>query len=333
MRSLYLGSVVEKSGKSMVTLGLAKNFQGKVGFFKPFKEHLMREGDRVIDQDAYLMRQVLGMEPPEEVLCPFTYDIFRPVRMDEIKAAFKKASCDCDLMLIEGTREVTTGYLNDVSGLAIADATGSDLVLISTPEPAALDKIAMLCKLVGNYKINFKGVILNKTDDLSVANFLESKGIKVLGCVPHIPEMTYFTVKEVAEALSADVVVGEGNVWTAWWKACYIGAMTMETALKYMRRHRRKAIITGGDRSDIQLAALSTDTSCLILTGGLYPANQVVSKAYEKGIPILVTRYDTLAASEMVEHLIARIEPEDIEKVRLVEKAVMDNVDLEAVFR
>jgi hypothetical protein len=252
--------------------------------------------------------------------------------MDEIKTAFKKASCDCDLMLIEGTREVTTGYLNDVSGLAIAAATGSDLVLISTPEPAALDKIAMLCKLVGNYKINLKGVILNKTDDLAVANFLESKGIKVLGCVPHIPEMTYFTVKEVAEALSADVVVGRERLDRVV-EGVYIGAMTMETALKYMRRHRRKAIITGGDRSDVQLAALSTDTSCLILTGGLYPANQVVSKAFEKSIPILVTRYDTLAASEMVEHLIARIEPEDIEKVRLVEKAVMDNVDLEAVFR
>ena len=35
MRSLYLGSVVEKSGKSMVTLGLARNFKGRVGFSSP----------------------------------------------------------------------------------------------------------------------------------------------------------------------------------------------------------------------------------------------------------------------------------------------------------
>lgn len=332
MRSLYLGSVVEKSGKSMVTLGLAKNFPGKVGFFKPFKERLMREGDRVIDQDAYLMRQVLRLEQPEEVLCPFNYDIFVPTRMEEVTAAYRKASCDCEMMLIEGTREVTTGYLNDVSGLAIAEATGSDLVLISTPEASALDKIGMLYKLSANYRINVKGVVLNKTDDLSVAHFLESKGIKVLGCVPHIPEMTYFTVKEVAEALSANVLVGEGHMDKVV-EGVFIGAMTMETALRYMRRHRRKAIITGGDRSDIQLAALSTDTSCLILTGGLYPANQVVSRAYERGIPILVTRYDTLATSEMVEHLIARIEPQDSEKVRLVEKAIAENVDLEEVFR
>ncbi|NLX47529.1 MAG: AAA family ATPase [Euryarchaeota archaeon] len=332
MRSLYLGSVVEKSGKSMVTLGLAKNFKGQAGFFKPFKERLMRTGDRVIDQDAYLMRQVLKLEQPEEVLCPFNYDVFRTLRMEDIKTAYTKASCQCEMMLIEGTREVTTGYLNDVSGLAIAEATGSDLVLISTPEAAALDKIAMLHKLSSSYKITVKGVILNQTDDLSVANFLESKGIRVLGCIPHIPEMTYFTVKEVVEALSADVVVGQGNLDRVV-EGVFIGAMTVETALKYMRRHQRKAIITGGDRSDVQLAALSTDTSCLILTGGLYPANQVVSKAYERGIPILVTRYDTLATSEMVEGLIARIEPEDAEKVGLVERAVRDNVDLEAVFK
>ncbi|TFG56652.1 MAG: phosphotransacetylase [Methanomassiliicoccus sp.] len=332
MRSLYLGSVVEKSGKSMVTLGLAKNHPGKVGFFKPFKERLMRQGDRVIDQDAYLMREVLKLDLPEEILCPFTYDVFRTVHIEDVLSAYNKASCDCDLIIIEGTREVTTGYLNDVSGLAIAEAIGADMVLISTSDPAALDKIAMLRKLMENYKVNLKGVILNKTDDLSVANFLESKGVKVLGCIPHIPEMTYFTVKEVVEALSADVVVGSENLDRVV-EDVFIGAMTTETALKYMRRHRHKAIITGGDRSDIQLAALSTDTACLILTGGLYPANQVVSKAYERGVPILVTRYDTLAASDMVEHLIARIEPEDSEKVRLVEKAVLENVDLDEVYR
>jgi len=332
MRFLYLGSVVEKSGKSMVTLGLAKNHPGKVGFFKPFKERLMRQGDRIIDQDAYLMREVLKLELPEEMLCPFTYDVFQTMHIEEVLSAYNKASCDHDLIIIEGTREVTTGYLNDVSGLTISEAIGADMVLISTPDPAALDKIAMLRKLMENYKVNLKGVILNKTDDLSVANFLESKGVKVLGCIPQIPEMTYFTVKEVVEALSADVVVGSENLDRVV-EDVFIGAMTTETALKYMRRHRHKAIITGGDRSEIQLAALSTDTACLILTGGLYPANQVVSKAYERGVPILVTRYDTLAASDMVEHLIARIEPEDSEKVRLVEKAVLENVDLDEVYR
>ena len=51
-----------------------------------------------------------------------------------------------------------------------------------------------------------------------------------------------------------------------------IGAMNVEQALTYFRRIPRKAVITGGDRADIQLAALETDTVALVLTGNLFPA-------------------------------------------------------------
>ena len=35
-----------------------------------------------------------------------------------------------------------------------------------------------------------------------------------------------------------------------------VGAMSVESALSYFRRKPNKAVITGGDRADIQLAAL-----------------------------------------------------------------------------
>ena len=139
MRSLFLGSAVERSGKTMVTLGLAKNFPGKVGFFKPFKETLMALDDRVIDQDAYLMKRALGLSQTEELLSPFTYDMERPVDIDEIIKAYGKLKCKCDLMLIEGTREITTGFLNDVSGMAISEHVQSDVILISRARSSDLD--------------------------------------------------------------------------------------------------------------------------------------------------------------------------------------------------
>ncbi len=110
-----------------------------------------------------------------------------------------------------------------------------------------------------------------------------------------------------------------------------IGAMTPETALEQMRRVSRKAIVTGGDRTDIQMAALSTDTSCLVLTGGLYPARSVLNKASELGVPVLVTALNTLEAAEAVDHLIARIDPQ-IRKMDLIAKVVKENVDLDAVY-
>lgn len=331
MRTLYLGSVVERSGKSMVGLGLAINHPGPVGYFKPFKERLICDGERIIDQDAYLMRKTLKLDHDEDEICPFFYDLMSPIGMGNIINAYEKVRCDCELMLVEGTRDITTGYLHDLSGMAIAERLKADVVLVSTTQPGDLDRIAMLKQLMDGYELNFLGVILNMTDDPAPVRLLEKKGVRVLGTIPPMEQLTRFTVKEVREALGAEVIVGEERLDRTVQRVM-VGAMMPETALRTMRRYADKAIITGGDRTDIQMAALSTDTSCLVLTGGFYPDGQVVSRAYEKGIPILLTRHDTLEATERVEHLIARIDPDDKKKLSMIKKAVKDHVDLDVLF-
>lgn len=330
MKTLFVGSVSERSGKTMICLGLARNMPGRVGYFKPFKESILYARNRVLDQDAYLMKKVLGLEAEEEVISPLSYDIFRPVTMSEILECFDAARNDYDVMVVEGTRDITTGYIHDVSGFAIAQAIGADMILVGDSAPGTLDKMSLMAHLIGNYNIDFKGVILNMTDDPAVEVFLEDKGIRVLGSIPTIRDLKHFRVKEILDSLGAELVVGEEHLDRPV-EEVMVGAMTPESAIRYMRRVGRKALITGGDRADIQMAALSTDTSCLILTGGLYPPKTVVSRAYEKGVPILLVRYDTLTTADMVEHLIARIDPEDDAKIRLISDAVKNNVDLDAI--
>ncbi|QLH74426.1 MAG: AAA family ATPase [Methanomassiliicoccales archaeon] len=331
MKTLFLGSVVERSGKTMITLGLALNHPGKVGYYKPFRERLISRGDRVIDQDTYLMRKVLNLKRTEEELSPLFYDVSNPVSMDDVIHGFNTVKCDCDEMFVEGTREVTTGYLNDLSGMAIAQALHADMVLISTAQPTDLDKIGMFNQLLKSYNVRFRGVILNQSEDDRMAKLLERKGITVLGRIPTLRQLRTFTVREVKEALDADVVVADDRL-NKEVERVMVGAMTPETAITVLRRHAKKAIITGGDRSDIQMAALQTDTSCLVLTGGLYPAATVVAKAYETGVPILVTRQDTLEAAEKVEHLIARIDPDHQDRLDLVRNTVREHVDIRALF-
>ncbi len=331
MKSLFVGSVSERSGKTAVSLGLSKNAPGKVGFFKPFKETIVYARNRILDQDAYLMKKVLDIEVEEEIISPCTYDIFRPCSMSTIVDNYNLAREGCDIMIVEGTRDITTGYIHDVSGPAIAQAIGADIVLVSDSSPSALDKIAVINLLLKDYNIEFRGVILNMTDDPAVEAFMQEKGINVLGSIPSMDELKRFRVREIVETLGAEVIIGDENLDRPV-EEVMVGAMTPESAIKYMRRVGRKALITGGDRPDIQMAALSTDTSCLILTGGLYPVKTVVSKAYEKGVPILLVRYDTLTAAEMVEHLIARIDSEDDVKINLISAAVKNNIDLDAIW-
>ncbi len=330
MKTLFLGSVNERSGKSMVALGLALNHPKKVGYFKPFRETLRTEGDRLIDQDAYLMKHALGLKADEEHLSPFTYDIYKPVTMGEIVESYKSVQEAGRDMLVEGTRDILIGFLHNVSGMAIAEAIGAEVVLVSARQPGSMDKLVMLTQLLQSYKINFKGVILNMRFKPEARALLEERGIKVLGSIPAAPELKHFTVREVADALNARVLVEEGffnNV-----EEVMIGAMQPEAAIKFMRRVSRKALITGGDRTDILMAALATDTSCLVLTGGLYPEKQVIARAYEARVPILLTSHDTLRAAEMIDHLIARIDPDNKKKIERVKQLVAENVDLKAIW-
>jgi len=85
MKKVYLASVGERSGKSVISLGLAMNCPGKVGFYKPFREILTKGEGEVMDQDALLMSEILHLEEGEK-LSPFSYDIFDPIAMKDIVA-------------------------------------------------------------------------------------------------------------------------------------------------------------------------------------------------------------------------------------------------------
>jgi len=76
--------------------------------------------------------------------------------------------------------------------------------------------------------------------------------------------------------------------------------MTAEAALSRFRKQINKAVITGGDRTDIQLAALETSTTCLILTGNLHPSPLIVKQAEEFGVAILLVPLNTIETVETV---------------------------------
>ena len=138
MRPLFLSSVFENSGKSMVALGLAKNYKGKVGYYKPFREDVLCIDNRVVDRDAYLMKKALDLEYSEEMLSPLKYDIFSPVSMDTITTGYERVRGDAEFMIVESPQLFTTGALHRVEGVSIAQAIGADIVLVATDEPDAL---------------------------------------------------------------------------------------------------------------------------------------------------------------------------------------------------
>ena len=89
--------------------------------------------------------------------------------------------------------------------------------------------------------------------------------------------------------------------------------MKTQAALKYLRQAESAAVITGGDRADLILAALDTDVSCLILTGFIQPDTKIITAANDKGVPILLSPSDTYTTLRNMDRMETRIQEDELE--------------------
>ncbi len=332
MKSIFVSSITPRSGKTVITLGLALNSKVFTGFFKPFQEKMIAVNGQQVEEDAYLMQSVIDFEASTTELCPFPKESIPSVTMEQVVHAFDRVSKNKELMIVEGVEFITTGFLYGLSGFDIAERLKSDLILLCNADHESLDRLVMIKDYMDYRGIPLKGVILNLCDDVGLENFLGSKGIPIVGSVPYTPSLRTLHVFEIVEGLNGIVLAGNEGLNNLVEKTI-IGAMSKESALKYFERARNKAVITGGDRDDVALAALDTSTACIILTGGLLPSREVIDKARATGVPLVSVREDTLAASEAIEKMIARIDPTDEKKIKLIKEVVAKNVDVNRILR
>jgi len=121
-------------------------------------------------------------------------------------------------------------------------------------------------------------------------------------------ERSPISVADIAECLGGEVLTCREALGET--VACFmIGAMCVDPAPTYFGQRSDKAVITRGDRADIQLGALVTPTKCLILTGGTKPIPMVMDQARQAGVPIILVGEATLATVERLEGRFGRSAP------------------------
>ena len=126
----------------------------------------------------------------------------------------------------------------------------------------------------------------------------------------------------------AKVITGEGGLKKVI-KNIVIGAWSANIFLQNpLFKKENKLVITGGDRTDMILAALEGDTSGIILTNNILPPSNIISKASEKNIPLLMVFSDTYQTAKQIESLEPLLTREDTEKVELLKEMVQKHVQL-----
>lgn len=339
MRSVYVVGPAG-AGKTSICVALALELrdQGlRVAFFKP----VGYGGEGREDDDGVLFQQLLGLNTPLNDIVPFKSSPMYLWRYEEssgyierVREAFAQVTREADVAVIEGA---LSPYHMASLGLDIVSMNHLLDPLVLTVQRAINDLSIDLTLHYHDYfrafQLNSAGVILNQVprtlqDKASglYSRVLADKGVKVLGIIPERLEIALPRVLEFSQLLEAEVLSSEDRLSNPV-EDIVVGAMGLESAIRYFRRGQNKAVITGGDRADLALAALQTSTSVIILTGGLYPHVRVIAKAEEKGVPVLLTSRDTLAVVELVRSIARKIRPSDEHTLEIIRENFREHCD------
>lgn len=344
MRNIFVGSDSQICGKTIVTLCLALEFNAakhKAGCFKPYGTAPVNCGDNLVDYDALSIATHMKLKDSPVDISPIllTHDFRTKVLKGEsgdmkpiIHDAYKKVSKGKDVMLIEGGRTMEEGRSMGYPSIQLIEDLDCELVYVERYEEVrGLDNLLAWKERLGD---KFKGVIFNKTDPDHVdyinkflKPYLEKAGAQVIGLMIDDPLISAVTVSELAEATGGTVVSATDKCENMVHNFL-IGAMNLESASSRFRKLQNKAVITGGDRTDLQIAALGTSTRCLILTGGIHPHPMILAKAEETEIPIIVAPHDTMTTMEIIDGLVRRPHLRQSEKIERARKLFARGVDM-----
>jgi BioD-like phosphotransacetylase family protein len=237
-------------------------------------------------------------------------------------------------MLVEGGGHYTTGGIVDLTDPEVADLIDAEVLLVASyTEFGDLDDVLAATDAIGD---RLGGVVFNRVTDSAydelendVVPFLEGRGVPVVGVVPRVQELAGVTVADLAEELGAELVNDAPT--DAFVERFLVGAMSADEALRYFRRTKDAAVITGGDRAEIHTAALEAPgVKCLLLTGAHHPPGAVVGKAEQKGVPVLRVTGDTLSIVERCEDIVHGGRTRDRRTVERMRDLLFEHADIDS---
>lgn len=344
---LLIASSAAYTGKSATILGIAHQLQQKgyqVGYGKPlgtsFQAHQSPQEEKDVEF-IYDSLELSETQVKSPLLMLEEDNINQRLAGKDLNDYQKSLTNYCqqitgDFILLEGPADLKQGSLFNLSTPEIAQTVDAAVLLIAKYDPLSLiDEIIEAKQILGKRLI---GVLINKipADKLDatqnlIQSFCQQIGVDILGMLPSDRLLQSVSVRELVTQLDAKVLCREDRL-DLMVESLTVGAMNVNSALEYFRQRHNMAVITGGDRTDLQLAALESSTNCLILTGNSPPQPLILSRAEDLEIPILAVNLDTLSTVEIVDQAFGTVRLHEEIKVNCIQELIRQHFNFELLF-
>lgn len=196
MKKLVIASTGKNAGKTSIIVGLAKVLSRGFTYVKPFGDKLYFRKKVLWDHDAVLMTAIFGIEEnPENLSVGFNHKKIRYLYneaslREKLNSMIREVSGGKEIIFVECGGDFACGAFAWLDAVSITRAIGGELVVVAGGEDEAImDDLAFLAGGVKLPEDLFKGVIINKVENLddfrsSFAGAIRGMGLDILGIIP-----------------------------------------------------------------------------------------------------------------------------------------------------
>ena len=333
MALLFIGSTGDQAGHTLFTWAIIKKLLEKglrPGFFKPFGTELVNAGGFWTDHDAMLFKEVLKLDAPLERICPYlmTDDGWRckgPSQiMEECRGLSRELSREKDVLIVMGSKHI---FFDDTSwpvpDMNLASGLGADFILANRfrKTSSSLYSVLFAYSLL---KDLMKGVVINRVPPEKMGEVREkvllsltNKGIRIASAIAEDPLLSFWSLREIADELCAEVLWGEEDLDRKVWRM-RIGSSPLRGRSLIFKRVYNKIIFIASPTSCGEEEAGTSSSEIIagiLLTGGVRPPPQLIIAAAAEKIPLFLVKEHTFSAMERLERSPHRLSSKNKSKV------------------
>ncbi|MDB9822796.1 AAA family ATPase [Deltaproteobacteria bacterium] len=323
MSHLFISSTGDQAGQSLVAWSIARRLlemKIRPAFFKPSGTGLLRTDGIWTDPDALLFKNVLNIDEPLEMICPFltsekgAQQDGKIITLEEIKAFVSGLLKGREILLIAGCRHI---FFDDVShsppDITIIKALNADLVLAHRYRQTSTTLYSIL-SVNSLVKEKVKGVVINRvpTDQVNdvkeqVLPALNKNGISNVTVLPEDPFLSMRSLEEIREILNGETICGEEYLDRSV-EGMTVGTTGLNEELRLFKRVYNKIILLEPSTTARRIAGI-------LLTGDREPPDKVLEVAEKSKIPLILVKEDSFVVQERLEGNLALLSSGDEKKI------------------
>ena len=306
MATLIIASISNHSGKTALAAALAVKLGTEDA---PVAIGKAVSADSAYESDAGVFEHLLPGNPSVSGA------------VGDIASNISSLTDSTKISIIEGSSDTE-------SNIQLANDTDGLILLLTRYGEEVSD-------VVEAYGSRLAGVVVNAipkyrtgdTGDL-ISEGLRAKGINLLGYIPDDRRMLSPKLGQVAEFLGGQFLTGDDQSEQLL-DNFLIGGLVLDWGPFYFATRNNTGVIVRGDRPDVQLAAIQTETTrALLLTKGVRPVEYVIYEAGQRGIPLIVVPDSTHDVAEKLEGLQPQVGFDHADKLSRMIELVSEHLDI-----